>query len=183
MGDIGRSRTRSGIGTRSRASNTVLLVLFALGRRADTAHALWSASIQARDRARASQGSVSARQAHSQALGAAEMAIIALGRCYRMVEGLIERLCPDLDVPEGVIATQAAVKALRDAFEHIDERAEGEVSIGKTHPEALMVFHQPDFVTSLVLRYREHELDFESQVIRALVDCRELIMVATEARG
>ena len=159
------------------------LFFFALARRTDAAHALWTAAIQARDRAREGQGSVSARQAHFQALGAAEMTIIALGRCYRMVNGLVEKFCPELKVPDSVATTRAAVKQMRDAFEHIDERAEGKVKIGEIHPEALTIFHQPDFVASSVLRYRQHELDFESQVIRALVECRELIMEAIDARG
>ena len=159
-----------------------LLFLFALARRTDAAHALWSSAIQARDLARGGQGSIPARQAHFQALGAAEMTIIALGRCYRMVDGLVEKYCPEMSVPDSVVKTSAAVKAMRDAFEHIDERAEGKVKIGEVHPEALTIFDQPDFVASSILRYRQHELNFESQVIRALVDCRELLMEAIEAR-
>ena len=33
-----------------------------------------------------------------------------------------------------------------------------------------------------ILRYKAHELNFESDVITALVDCRELIMDAIDAR-
>ena len=159
-----------------------LLFFFALARRTDAAHSLWATAIQARDNAREEQGSISARQAHFAALGAAEMAIIALGRCYRMVDGLVEKFCPELSVPDSVAETRAAVKAMRDAFEHIDERAEGKVKIGELHPEALTIFDQPDFVTSSVLRYRRHELNFETEVIQALVDCRELIMDAIDSR-
>ena len=161
------------------------LFFFALARRIDAAHALWASAIEARDSARERRGGVAARQAHFAALGAAEMTIIALGRCYRMVNGLIEKFCPGdkLSVPDSVAETNAAVKAMRDAFEHIDERAEGKVKIGELHPEALTIFDQPDFVASSMLRYRQHELDFESQVIRALVDCRELLMDAVDARA
>ena len=158
------------------------LFFFALARRIDAAHALWASAIEARDSAREGQGSVAARQAHFAALGAAEMTIIALGRCYRMVDGLVEKFCPKLSVPDSVAETSAAVKAMRDAFEHIDERAEGKVKIGELHPEALTIFDQPDFVASSMLRHRQHQLDFESQVIRALVDCRELVMDAIDAR-
>ena len=158
------------------------LFFFALARRTDAAHSLWTMAIQARDTAREGRGSVSARQAHFAALGAAEMTIIALGRCYRMVDGLVERFCSELTVPDSVAETGAAVKAMRDAFEHIDERAQGKVKIGELHPEALSIFDQPSFVASSMLRYRQHELNFESQVIQALVDCRELIMDAVDAR-
>ena len=158
------------------------LFIFALARRTDAAHSLWATAIQARDTAREEQGSISARQAHFAALGAAEMTIIALGRCYRMVDGLIEKFCPGLSVPNSVAETSAVVKAMRDAFEHIDERAVGKVKIGELHPEALTIFDQSDFVASSILRYRQHQLNFESRVIQALVDCRELIMDAIEDR-
>ena len=158
------------------------LFFFALARRTDAAHSLWATAIQARDTAREELDSISARQAHFAALGAAEMTIIALGRCYRMVDDLIKKFCPGLSVPDSVAETSAAVKAMRDAFEHIDERAVGKVKIGELHPEALTIFDQSDFVTSSILRYRQHQLNFESQVIQALVDCRELIMDAIEDR-
>lgn len=90
--------------------------------------------------------------------------------------------CPGLSVPDSAAETSAAVQAMRDAFEHIDERAEGKVKIGELHPEALTIFDQPDFVSDSILRYRQHQLNFESQVIQALVDCRELIMDAIDAR-
>ena len=101
----------------------------------------------------------------------------------RMVERLVKEFCPGLSVPDGVAETRDAVKAMRDAFEHIDERAEGKVKINELHPEALTIFNQPDFVASSMLRYRQDQLNFESQVIRALVDCRELIMDAIDARA
>ena len=111
------------------------------------------------------------------------MAIIALGRCYRMVEGLIEKFCPELSIPDSVARTSAAVREMRNAFEHIDERAEGKVRIGVFQPDALTIFDQPDFVTSSTLRYRQYRLNFEAQVIEALIDCRELIVAAIEARA
>ena len=111
------------------------------------------------------------------------MTIIALGRCYRMVFGLVETYCPELSVPDSVSETRAAVRAMRDAFEHIDERAEGKVKIGEVHPEALTIFDQHEFVDSSMIRYREHELDFELQVIQALVDCRELLIATMDVRA
>ena len=85
------------------------LFFFALARRTDAAHSLWTSAMLARDTAREGQGSVSARQAHFAALGAAEMTIIALGRCYRMVDGLVEKFCPWLSVPDSVAGTDIVV--------------------------------------------------------------------------
>ena len=82
-----------------------------------------------------------------------------------------------------MMKTFEAVQEIRNAFEHIDERAEGNVGRGKTHPDALTIFHQADFVQSSILRYKGYRLDFESDVIAALLECRELVMDAIEARA
>ena len=111
------------------------------------------------------------------------MAIVALGRCYRMVSVLVEKYCPELQVPGSVTKTQEAVLQMRNAFEHIDERAEGNIGRGKLDPDALTIFNQPAFVQASILRYKDYELNVESEVIAALVDCRELIMNAMDARA
>lgn len=72
---------------------------------------------------------------------------------------------------------------MRDAFEHIDERATGIIGLGKAHPAALTIFNQPDFIPSSVIRYKSHELDFENQVLAGLIGCRNLIMEAMKARA
>jgi len=158
------------------------LFFFALARRIDAAHALWVLAIEARDKARAESG-IPQRLAHFNALAAAEVAIVALGRCYRMVNALVENHCPELRAPDSVTKTREAVIEMRNAFEHIDERAEGKVGGGRFDADALSIFNQPDFVQSSVLRYKHHRLNFESDVIAALVDCRELVMDAIDARA
>ena len=159
------------------------LFFFSLARRTDAAHALWASAMQARDKAREKRG-IPQRQGAFNALATAEMTIIALHRCIRMVYALVEKFCPELEVPDSVIKIQKPVEEMRHAFEHIDERAEGKVGpSAKTHPEALTIFNQPDFVHSSILRYREHVLDLETKVIVALLDSRELIMCAIDARA
>ena len=158
------------------------LFFFALARRTDAAHALWVYAIEARDEARKGAG-ILHRQAHFNALAAAEVAIIALGRCYRMVRILVEKYCPGLDLPDGVTKTDDAVLEMRNAFEHIDERAEAKVGRAELDADALTIFNQPDFVSASILRYKSFELNFESDVISALIDCRGLIMDAIEERA
>ena len=72
---------------------------------------------------------------------------------------------------------------IRHAFEHIDERAQGKINQRKTHPDALTIFHQPDFVNSSVLQYKTFTLNLETEVIAALLDCREFIMSAIDQRA
>ena len=100
------------------------LFFFALARRTDAAHALWVLAIEARDKARREDG-IPQRLAVFNALAAAEVALVALGRCYRMVSALVTKYCPELQVPDSVRNTQEAVLEMRNAFEHIDERAGG----------------------------------------------------------
>ena len=157
------------------------LFLFALARRTDATHALWVSAIEARNKAGTELG-ISQRQAAFKALASAEMAIIALGRCYRMVDTLVERYCQELQAPESVARTKKVVQEMRDAFEHIDERARGEVRKKRLVKDALTIFNQPDFVQASILRYKGYELNFESEVIAALIDCRDLIMDAIEHR-
>lgn len=158
------------------------LFFFALARRTDAAHALWVSTIEARDRAIKQRG-IAQRQAHLHALAAAEVTIITLGRCYRMVLDLVKKYCPSLQVPDSVTRTSEAVQEMRNAFEHIDERAEGRVGRGRVSADALTIFVQPDFVHSSTLRYKNYELDFESHVLAALIDCREFVMDAIEERA
>ena len=139
-------------------------------------------AIEARDKARKEDG-ILERQAHFNALAAAEMAIVALGRCYRMVSALVERYCPELQVPGSVTKTWEAILEMRNAFEHIDERAEAKVRGGKFDADALTIFNQPDFVKASILQYRGYRLNFETDVIAALVDCRKLVMDAIDARA
>ena len=160
----------------------VFLFFFALARRVDAAHAVWVLAVEARERAQREKG-ILQRRAHLEALAAAEVAIVALGRCYRMVETLVGTHCPELDLPDSVAETLETVRELRNAFEHIDERAEGIVGGGKYDADALTIFNQPDFIQSSVLRYKDHELNFEAQVIASLIDCRDLIMDAIDARA
>ena len=156
---------------------------FAFARRLDAAHALWALAIQERERAK-EEGAISRRTGFLNALAAAEVAIIALHRGFMMVSSLIDRFRLDLEVPQDVKKIREAVWEMRNAFEHIDERAEGRIGRSKEFdPEALTIFNQPDFIESSVLSYKGHSLNFEEEVLTALLECREFIMAAIDARA
>ena len=194
--DIDEHYNSKGLGGYRSVANTVwtwhrlaqeelgfVLFVFALARRTDAAHTLWASVMEGHERGR-KEGAIAQRQTNFNSLAAAEMAVIALGRCYQMVCDLSEKYCPALKVPDSVKKTSKAVLEMRNAFEHIDERAEGIVGKGKVDEDAaLTIFRQPDFVQSAVLRYRDYELSFESEVIAALIDCRELVINAIEERA
>ena len=156
---------------------------FALARRVDAAHALWALAIQERERAK-EEGAIPRRTGFLNALASAEVAIIALHRGFAMVYSLVDRFELDVPVPQGVRKIREAVWEMRNAFEHIDERAEGRIGRSKEFdPEALTIFDQPDFIDSSLLSYKEYSLNFEEEVLSALLECREFIMDAIDARA
>ena len=156
------------------------LFFFALARRTDAAHALWTAAIEARDDTREKTGTPR-RTAAFELLASAEMMVIALHRCFEMMEGLRASFCPTLSIPTSVETIRSAVKEMRHAFEHIDDRARGRIDPrGTVDPDALTIFDQPGFVHSSILRYRGHTLNLETEAIEALLDAREFIMKAIE---
>ena len=115
------------------------------------------------------------------AWGAAEMAVIALHRAARLAEMLARWL--DVTVPDDVRRVAASAKLLRDALEHIEERTEGMVR-GRIDAAALEIFDQGDFIEKGRLTYDGHVLDIETDMIGALLGCRQLIMsVAREKRA
>ena len=161
------------------------LFFFSLARRIDAAHALWTLAVQEREKAKEEKAiSISRRTGFLNALATAEVTIISLHRAMMMVYSLVDKFCPDLEVPDSVQQIRDAVREMRNAFEHIDERAEGRVgSSNKMHSDALTIFHQPDFVELSVLSYKTYSLNFEEDVLSALLDCRAFIMDAIDTRA
>lgn len=155
----------------------------ALARRIDAAHGSWARGVRELERARQTPG-IAGRAAALSAHATAESTIIALNRGITMVDSLKARFCPSLEIPESIEKVRTALQELRNAFEHIDERSEGKVGLGgKLQPEALSAFDQPDFRRSPTLHYGSHQLNFETDIIAALVDGREMLMQAIDERA
>ena len=150
--------------------------LYSLARRLDVAHALWQSAIQQRDQAK-SQGGFHRRQGFLMALSEAEVTVIALHRAMHMLLRFNSVFPIGLEIPDHLHGREKVIRDMRNAFEHIDERAQGKVHrAGKVDAEALTIFDQPDFVDSSILRYRGNELHFHDDVLAALLNCRELVM-------
>ena len=112
----------------------------------------------------------------------AEMTVIALHRVITMVRTLTADYCPDLEVPPNVQNIEVVVRDMRNAFEHIDERAKGVAGNSESVQEALSIFDQPDFISATLLRYKSHVLDFDKDAKTALLDCRGMVMQAFDSR-
>ena len=152
--------------------------LIAAARRLDIAH---MHCVGALDGLRASSGQSSflkQRIGMFEALGHAESMSIALSRAFRMIQNAKTKVA----VPTEVNAIADRAHKIRDAFEHIDERAEG-----KAHHEgpadAMTVFDQSDFFQSGVLRYAGHSLDIAIEVVPAMVAARKFIVDVVAHEG
>ena len=155
--------------------------LFALARRLDAAHAAWELAIRERDNAR-SEGAIGRRIGFVRALSEAEVAIIALHRAMQMLLRFNDVFPLGLEIPDSLRKLSPLVKDMRDAFEHIGERAQGNIR-GKMDAEALTIFDQPDFIGSSVLHYRGKDLHFCQDVLAALLSCRELVLKVIDLRA
>lgn len=159
------------------------LYLYALARRLDAAHAAWELAMRERENAR-SEGAIAQRIGFFRALSEAEVTIIALHRAMNMLLQFDDVFPLGLEIPDRIRKLEPMVKDMRDAFEHIDERAQGKINIrGKMDAEALTIFDQPDFIASSLLHYRGKDLHFREDVLEALLSCRELVLKVIDLRA
>ena len=190
------AQSEDGLGGYAPVSNTVwtwyrivgeqvgyILLFFSLARRLDSAHALWASTIEELERAR-EEGGIPRRARTFKALSTAEMTLFALHRGITMIDSLIVNYDIEIEVPDSVEGIRDAVHEMRNAFEqHIDDRAQGRLGrSAQTHPDALSIFDQPEFFPSAILSYKEYSLNFEEDMLAALLDSRDLIMAAIDAR-
>jgi hypothetical protein len=154
--------------------------VMAAARRLDAAAEAWS-RVEGLFRALDEIGSESfgpnTRALVFQLLAGVELVVIALWRVVHMVE----KTCSQRDVapplPAEVARLAPAVKEVRDAFEHIDERAAGEVR-QRAHPDALSVFDQSRLLTEGVIAYGNHEIS-AGEVVGLLGECRQFFKDVT----
>lgn len=163
------------------ADETFFNYLLAVSRRLDMAHALCLAALSELSD-RADEPFIRTRERIFGALGNAELMCISLNRAIEMIrktqtyfQGI------KTAVPKEVEDLREAVSAIRNAFEHIDERA-----VGRTRREnaedATSIFDQGDLVSYGVLRYADHALNLRTHVVPALIIARKFIYdVITEA--
>jgi hypothetical protein len=116
------------------------------------------------------------------ALGLSESLCVTLHRAVDMLQMVPRKLqkvpreiAAKVQLPSSLFRKTTAPKALqamRDAFEHIDERAYGRTKRKhESNADALSIFDQKDIVHG-VLRYASHTLDLRSEVLPMFIDAR-----------
>jgi hypothetical protein len=103
--------------------------------------------------------------------------IVALARCIALVESGIDQSSYYVPLPTVMAANRVAIKDIRDAYEHIDERALGRVGIKRVVDErSYMIFDHRPLVTNGQIEYFDHRLAI-SDLPELLEACRTTIKV------
>ena len=147
--------------------------MLAASRRLDRAYALYVSTLRELG-PRPDEPFIRTRARVFNALGNAESMCIALHRAILMITKAHTEFSTTTPVPCEVANVQDAVQAIRNAFEHIDERV-----FGKAHKEspsdAMSIFNQADLVASGTIRYAGFSLELRTQLIAALVAARRFV--------
>ena len=154
--------------------------ILAAARRLDMAHSQCNSVLRFLDDPTDEKG-FPAREAFFDAYGHAELMCVALGRAVRMITGARKNISARAAVPLEVDKIEEAISAIRNAFEHIDERAVGKAR-GESPADAISVFRQSDFPSG-VLRYANYSIDLRAEVLPALIAGRQFIVDAATKAG
>ena len=100
--------------------------------------------------------------------------IVALARCIAIVKRGIRTSSFAVEQQAAIELHDASIKAIRDAYEHIDERAFGKVGRKRDDERATMIFDHNLLVQDGIIEYLEHRLDI-TQLPHVLEACRTAI--------
>ena len=121
------------------------------------------------------------RSALFRALAMAEVTLISLSREMEMINRLEKAFSLGLQMSEKFDSNKKALRRMRNALEHIDDRAMGQATDG-TADSAMSIFFQPYFVDQGILTYAGDALSFAEGVPLVLSECRELIKGVIDLR-
>lgn len=108
-------------------------------------------------------------------LSRAETLIVALGRVIDIVMRTAADIGTTVEVPAALAGRAAAVRALRNAVEHIEDRALGRVNRAPD-PVALTLFDQSRLMTEGIIVYGTHELDLTRDVPDLISASRKFLL-------
>jgi len=157
-------------------SDHLLRYLLASARRLDGTHVLFAETTRFMNDL--SGGFIALRGQFFQALSAAEILVVALGRSIDLLEGFERHFSVGIPLPMTIASRMESIRPLRNAFEHIDDRALGQVR-GRSHYDALTVFDQQSFLRESKLTYAGHSLNIKEDVIQMLMEARQYLRDVT----
>lgn len=153
--------------------------LLSAARRLDQAQALFERIGELRQTD--PEGAPAVRRAIFNLIGMTELALVALHRTIVMCADAQSDLGTTVAVPELIKLWRKGLEEIRNAYEHIEERAIGNVH-GNPSPEALTIFDHDRIVADNVIAYGGYELDLATDVPDLIAVARQYLKdVAAEA--
>lgn len=153
--------------------------VLAAARRLDAANGLLLSIQRARDNLAVDReaGNVAGpvlRRHFTEMLSSVEMMVVALGRVTDMVCSAGELIACAVPVPGSVDANKDAVRSIRNAYEHIEDRALGQVN-KRPDPQALTIFDYTALLAEDAVVYGEYRLGLANEVPDLLTDIRSFL--------
>ena len=110
-------------------------------------------------------------------MGLFEIAIVAMNRAFQMALKIHDSYSVNAHFPDSVRNKLPALKQMRNAYEHIEDRALGCVQ-GKPHIDALSIFNYERLFEEGIATYGSHELDIYNETISLFIDTRQYLKEA-----
>lgn len=107
-------------------------------------------------------------------IGAVETTVIALGRAIDMAQKAATSLGVPGELPEAITSSAGSVLAIRNAYEHIEDRALGTVH-GKPDPVALTIFDHGTLLREDTIVYGHHRLHLHEDLPKLLAETRQYL--------
>jgi hypothetical protein len=161
-------------------SMDLFMLILSAGRRLDAAHSLLVDILNKRSNIMGDF--ISKREYLFGTLSLAEVFIISLNRAVCLIEKIKEINKPVTNIPNEVQHIRTELKEIRDAFEHIDERAFGRIK-KESKPEVFSIFNQSDFFPEGIISYLDYKLDLINDIPVVLVKLREYLFKTAVSIG
>ncbi|AFS14119.1 hypothetical protein MINTM003_21250 [Mycobacterium paraintracellulare] len=150
--------------------------LLSAARRLDRAQTLFERVGELRDQLqnRPPEGAPALRRAAFELIGTTEMAIVALNRAMTMCADAMDAIGTSVSLPMTITNLRECVVQIRDSYEHIDERAVGEV---RRNPNinAHSIFDHDQIVANGVITYGGYYLDLATDVPDLITAVRQYL--------
>ncbi len=124
------------------------------------------------------EGAPAIRRAVFDLVGTTELALVALNRAMDMCVQASTAIGANQAVPPEITRLRRCVGEIRDAYEHIDERAVGEVR-NNPNPNALSVFDHDRIIADGVIAYGGYLLDLTTDVQDLIIAARQHLKTVT----
>lgn len=146
--------------------------LLAAARRLDQAEALFQRVNEIRQLE--PEGAPAVRRAAFALIGAVELAVVSLGRAVAMCTQTRAAIRSTVPVPTDITSRRVALREIRNAYEHIEDRALGTVQRTE-HPDALTIFNHHEVLVDGVIGYGNHRLDLQSDIPTLIAATRQFL--------